>query len=427
MNTNLPEYIKKVALPLGSVTDGEDFSDLEPLKEILKNVRIVGLGESTHGTREFFQLKHRVTRFLVEQMGYMAFTIEAGVLPCMNIDEYAFMGKGDRAKALASQGYWTWDTEEVTDLIEWMRQHNLNCRRGEECRFIGYDIKPIPEACAAIRRIVKKALPEGYEKADGVLKSIEELPFPNTSDEPRTCDDIMWLWGWLAAQEMTICSAAGQPAFDLAMTSCRMVYQYMYGMVVNSGGLDGRDKGMAENIFHIMESLPDDAKIVVWAHNAHIAADDSWKSMGKRLKERYGDQYFPFALTFTRGTFQSRLIPQDDDGHKPFGDLQEFDAGEPREGFWEKDFMQVREGDWYIGLREARRLDEEALRWCSRRRQVFGAGGGYAPISENAAQDERLFQEYNLSTHFDGVFHIEKTTRARPTPTGMRKAGQASK
>jgi len=39
--------------------------------------KIVGLGEATHGTAEFFDAKHRIFRYLVENHGYKVFAFEA--------------------------------------------------------------------------------------------------------------------------------------------------------------------------------------------------------------------------------------------------------------------------------------------------------------------------------------------------------------
>ncbi len=44
--------------PLNSLLPGVPTTDLQPLKSALDGIRIVGLGEATHGTREFFQVKH---------------------------------------------------------------------------------------------------------------------------------------------------------------------------------------------------------------------------------------------------------------------------------------------------------------------------------------------------------------------------------
>ena len=53
------DWIRASAIPLATVEAGNGFSDLEPLRRIIGDARIVSLGEATHGTREFFQLKHR--------------------------------------------------------------------------------------------------------------------------------------------------------------------------------------------------------------------------------------------------------------------------------------------------------------------------------------------------------------------------------
>src|SRR5262245_52503737 len=52
-------------------------ADLQPFKPMVGSARVVALGEGTHGTAEFFRMKHRFLRLLVEEMGFTAFGIEA--------------------------------------------------------------------------------------------------------------------------------------------------------------------------------------------------------------------------------------------------------------------------------------------------------------------------------------------------------------
>lgn len=51
--------------------------DLAPLAEIVGSARVVGLGESSHHVREFYQMRHRMLRFLVERCGFTVFAAEA--------------------------------------------------------------------------------------------------------------------------------------------------------------------------------------------------------------------------------------------------------------------------------------------------------------------------------------------------------------
>ncbi len=411
-------------VPIRSVTELEDFTDLEPLKKTFAKVRYIGLGESTHGTREFFQLKHRMLAFLVKEMGYRVFSIEAGSLPCQNINDYVLYGKGNRAAALASQGYWTWDTEEVTGLIEWMRQHNLTCSREQMCQFIGYDIKPVDEAFQYIRRLMPV---EYLIEAD--LDRIQQLLGKDslTEDEKGWLGNvILALHGTVAAHDQEIRAFVGQKGLELLLHCTEMLWQDFAGMKLQPGELVARDKFMAENILDMIHKLPIDTKVVIWAHNAHLAVDESWKNMGYRLREAFGDLYYPAALTFTRGGFQSRLILSEDNNRFEMGDLMEFQVGEPRKGFWENDLKSFSDHDFFLDFRSIKHCPSFQEWGLQQEKQLFGAGGGFIPF-EDKPEDADLFGKVILGKQFDGIFHIQNTTRAQPTPTGIRIKGQKSK
>ena len=66
------KWLSGNVIPLKTVEAGHGFADLQPLKKVLKSARLVGLGEATHGSREFFQMKHRMLEFLVKEMGFNA-------------------------------------------------------------------------------------------------------------------------------------------------------------------------------------------------------------------------------------------------------------------------------------------------------------------------------------------------------------------
>ena len=81
-------WVRANAMPLASVEAGHGFADLEPLRHIIGDARIVSLGEATHGTREFFQLKHRLLEFCVSELGFTIFGIEASYPECLRINDY---------------------------------------------------------------------------------------------------------------------------------------------------------------------------------------------------------------------------------------------------------------------------------------------------------------------------------------------------
>src|SRR5689334_7225745 len=63
-------WLKANLMPLASAEPGSGFDDLQPLRSLIGDARIVSLGEATHGTREFFQLKHRMMEYCISQLGF---------------------------------------------------------------------------------------------------------------------------------------------------------------------------------------------------------------------------------------------------------------------------------------------------------------------------------------------------------------------
>src|SRR5256885_16806030 len=154
-------WIRETAIPLRPVDAGSGFADLAPLTAVLKDARIVGLGESTHGTSEFQRVKHRLLEFLVTEMGYTAFALEASYSDAQPMNEYLLHGKGNRADVLTKLGYVAWDMEEFAAMVDWMRSYNRTVPEARKVRFYGVDIyrNSLGRAngLAAVRRVVPAA------------------------------------------------------------------------------------------------------------------------------------------------------------------------------------------------------------------------------------------------------------------------------
>ncbi len=170
------EWIRAHAVPLKTVEAGHGFSDMGPLKSIVGDARIVSLGEATHGTREFFQLKHRMLEFLASQMGFTIFSIEANMPEAYRLNDYVLNGNGDPAKLLKGMYFWTWDTEEVLDMIRWMREFNKSGRGHIE--FTGFDMQTPDVAIQNVHDFVAKNDPqylETLEHDSEVVRSIDRI------------------------------------------------------------------------------------------------------------------------------------------------------------------------------------------------------------------------------------------------------------
>ncbi|HEY3703513.1 MAG TPA: erythromycin esterase family protein [Terracidiphilus sp.] len=133
------DWVHANSIPLKTVEARNGFADMEPLGKVVGDARIVSLGEATHGTREFFQFKHRMVEYLATQRGFTIFSIEANMPEAYRLNKYVLNGEGDPKQLLKGMYFWTWNTEEVLDMILWMREFNQSGKGRIE--FTGFDMQ----------------------------------------------------------------------------------------------------------------------------------------------------------------------------------------------------------------------------------------------------------------------------------------------
>jgi erythromycin esterase-like protein len=156
-------WIKEHAVPIDSAAAESGFDDLLPLKDAIGDARIVSLGESTHGSREIFQMKHRLLEYLASEMGFSIFSIEANLPESYRLNDYVLHGKGDAKRLIAGMYFWTWNTREVKDMVEWMRRFNQAGHGRVE--FTGFDMQTPDVAMEEVLRFLERADRERHAAA----------------------------------------------------------------------------------------------------------------------------------------------------------------------------------------------------------------------------------------------------------------------
>ncbi|MBL9001600.1 MAG: erythromycin esterase family protein [Phycisphaerae bacterium] len=151
-------WVKANAIRFDSPEAGRGFGDLAPLKALVGDARIVSLGEPTHGTREAFQLKHRLLEYLATELGFTLFSIEANMPESYELNQYVLEGKGDPKKLIGGMYFWTWNTEEVLAMVEWMREYNKAA--ASPVRFTGFDMQTPTMAMGIVAEFVREHIPD---------------------------------------------------------------------------------------------------------------------------------------------------------------------------------------------------------------------------------------------------------------------------
>ena len=98
-------------------------TEVESIK-VPENVKVVGLGEASHGAKEYQQMKLEVFKALVENNGCRTFIIEGDFGGALKVNDYIHGGQGTAKEVVAEIGFKIYNTQEMADLVEWMREYN---------------------------------------------------------------------------------------------------------------------------------------------------------------------------------------------------------------------------------------------------------------------------------------------------------------
>jgi erythromycin esterase len=314
-------WLKANAVPFDTESAGRGFDDLRPLKAMIGDAHIASLGEATHGTAEFFRMKHRLTEFLASEMGFTAFAIEASMPEAFRLNDYVLRGEGDPKELLKGMYFWTWNTQEVLDMILWMREFNKSGRGRIE--FLGFDMQEPKVAAEKVRAFVAKAdseyakaLDEAYDGLKSYARYGRDLAPawtrpPGAEVREKDVERAKAEVGKLATgvnavvdrlekeRDRLVKAAGGDAAaVDWAIQNARVVAQAV-AMLTSSPF--HRDKCMADNVDWILAHRPPGTKVVLWAHNGHVAKRPG--AMGGFLRQRHGADMVVVGFAFHEGRY----------------------------------------------------------------------------------------------------------------------------
>lgn len=299
-----------------SIPDLRDY-DLAPL-DVFKDTRIVALGEATHGTREFFQMKHRVFKYLVEHHGFKAFGFEADFAESLYFDRYITTGEGDLDQLMRTKmHFWTWNTEEVRELLEWMREYNEDKAPQDMIRYYGFDCQYLTFQATWIREYLETVSPGFLAEAEPVLALTKTLNYANYTDltpeeNLQYQEDFQRFFDRMAEKEAEFVPLSSQREYDIVLQLARTMVQTheaRWKTRLTGGGAmtNYRDRYMAENAVWIANFMGDGAKIALWAHNGHVGNDMYYyrddRSMGGYLRDQLGEAYKVIGFSFSTGSF----------------------------------------------------------------------------------------------------------------------------
>lgn len=400
--------LNKIIFPLAGASPYLNNSDLSVFDQF-SNAQVIGLGEATHGTKEFFQMKHRIFKYLVENYGYKIFGFEADMGECIYIDRFITKGIGTINSVMQKMHFWTWQTLEVENLILWMKEYNEGKNEQDQIHFLGVD-------CQATT--YNKKLIIGYLNAydnnypsyiDTILSEICSITYQqgNTIDPEEKlllkdkCDSIQL---YFELNSSSLIANSGQYEYDIISRLIEQSKQFLD--VITDNSYNYRDYYMAQNTIWLTNLLGEQTKVVSWAHNLHLSKEPGilFESQGYVLSQALGTNYKAIGFSFNQGKFRAVNFIRNPNTYK--GLIVHTISQIPLRESYNYIFYASIPTDFILICSDVTNSNL-LFSWFNTNRKFMSIGAIY-----NIDYYSDFYLPINLYLAFDAIIHFENTTNA---------------
>lgn len=371
---------------------------------------IVALGESTHGTSEFFKAKHRIFRYLVEHHGYKVFAFEADFGESLFLNEKIQLGweSGMGAEMRDKMHFWTWKTKEVQNLLEWMGKYNQDKAPEDKIHYVGVDCQFNTFHPDMVREYLEAANVPFLAEAAPLLD--EAKTAANDGFKTFTAEDFeMYLQKLNALQDSIetykteLTASSSEKEYDLHVRILEVVKQV--SEVRYYGGKEDytvnyRDQYMAENTAWWQDYFQGE-KMVVWAHNGHIADNLNYGgsgAMGYHLAKQFAADYTTIGFLFSQGAFNA--VGQE--GEQYTGLREQMITDVPLENSLNAVFSHATPSVFYVSVADLEKHDE----W----QKAFNDGIKHLSIGAVFNNKPADYYYAIRKTDYDHLIYIDRTT-----------------
>ncbi len=324
VNSNWRTWLQANNYPVRSLTSS-NFADLQFLKPLLEDKRLVMLGESSHGVAEFDQIKVRLVKFLHEELGFDVVAFESSIFESFYADQQ--IGKVSPTQTMTTSIFGMWHTQETLPLFEYLQATRST---NHPLHLAGFDIQPSSyigaEARPQFLKDVIKPINDTYAQQvfdldtrflanlQGLTSSEAIQQYVNRNGDALT-RSYQELVSYLDAHEAALTQAyTGNPERPLlARQTAWSILQTLRCLHTDDENqyLRIRDQGMADNVDFLINKVYPGKRVIIWAHNTHIfrrgqdIRDDSEikgaKTMGAWLAERHPTEIYAIGMYMYRG------------------------------------------------------------------------------------------------------------------------------
>lgn len=283
-------------------------ADVEAVAEITvpENVQIVGLGEATHGNSGLQNLKKEVFQALVENNGCRVFAIEGDFGGCRKVNDYISGGEGTAEDAAGEIGFAIYRTQEMADLIAWMREYNTAVPKEEQLKFYGFDMQRYDNSKEYLFAYLGKVDAPMIETYEPLLADLnDDTVYTQAQDKTAAAlKEVEALMENMLAEQENYVSQSSEAEFSFALQCAQSIKECATLRGAGNNYSNLRDEYMKNKVEWILNA-EGGRQIFITGHNGHIEKTSAsfYTGMGNRLADSYGDAYFAIGTDLLDTTF----------------------------------------------------------------------------------------------------------------------------
>ena len=276
----LADLIERAATHIPSI----ETVNLAGLMERVGDARVVLLGEATHGTAEFYDMRARISKELIQQKGFNFIAVEADWPDAAQIDHFV---RGTRLEPTEEATFsrfptWMWANTQVLELAKWLRDYNRRFATPDEAvGFYGLDLYSLYSSIDSVINYLDEVDAEAAAVARrryGCLTPWQKDPATYgamaLSSKHSSCEqEVVAMLNAMMDKRLEYAAQDGRRFLD-AVSNARLVknaeqyYRVMYQGSVQSWNL--RDTHMFDSLKHLLDFHGKNSKAIIWAHNSHL-------------------------------------------------------------------------------------------------------------------------------------------------------------
>ena len=318
-------------IPAEAVHPLNNEEDLDVLIEKIGDSRIVLLGESSHGTSEFYTWRAALSKKLIIEKGFDIIAVEADWADAYHVNFYIKDDVGSDAQNVLNNfdrwPQWMWNNQETANLVEWLHFHNSRVVGSHKVGFYGLDVYGIWESLEIAYNYLLESNPGAAEQAKDVIDcfkkyNFDEQQYARATLNGQNCEAL--LTDLLSAVQAHI---AGEPtkkeSIDLlqnTLVAFNAEKYYRTAARNSATSWNIRDRHMSLTLNNLLDHYGPDSRIIVWEHNTHVGdaratdmAADGMVTIGQLEREKHG-KWDVFIIGF--GTNSGKVLAAQSWGSK---------------------------------------------------------------------------------------------------------------